>query len=64
MSASLSLSQITQYQRDGFLSPVDCLTAEEVRHYLGRLEDFEREQGDTFGKLPDLVRSKSHLLFT
>jgi len=64
MSASLSPSQITQYQRDGFLFPVDCLTAEEVRHYLGRLEDFEREQGDTFGKLPELVRSKSHLLFT
>src|SRR5258706_4781328 len=64
MSASLSPSRIAQYQRGGFLFPVDCLMAEEVRHYLGRLEDFERDQGDTFGKLPDLVRSKSHLLFT
>jgi hypothetical protein len=64
MPASLSPAQVAQYQRDGFLYPVDCLTPEEVRHYRARLEAFEREQGDTFGKLPDLVRSKSHLLFT
>lgn len=64
MPASLSAMQVAQYRRDGFLFPVDCLRAEEVRHFRGRLEAFEREQGDTFGKLPDLVRSKSHLLFT
>lgn len=64
MSASLSAEQVAQYRRDGFLFPVDCLTADEVRYFRGRLEAFEREQGDTFGKLPDLVRSKSHLLFT
>jgi len=64
MPASLSPMQVAQYQRDGFLFPVDCLTPDEVRHFRGRLEAFEREQGDTFGKLPDLVRSKSHLLFT
>jgi non-heme Fe2+,alpha-ketoglutarate-dependent halogenase len=64
MPASLSPSQVAQYRRDGFLCPVDCLTPEETGYFLGRLEQFEREQGDTFGKLPDLVRSKSHLLFT
>jgi len=64
MPGSLSPDQIAQYQRDGFVFPVDCLTADEVRHYRGELEAFEREQGDTFGRLPDLVRSKSHLLFT
>jgi len=64
MSAGLSQAQIERYQRDGFLFPVDCLTPDEVRYYRGRLEDFEREQGDTFGRLPNLVRSKSHLLFT
>ena len=64
MHARLSAAQVAQYQRDGFLFPIDCLTPEEVRHYRARLEDFEREQGDTFGRLPDLVRSKSHLLFT
>ncbi len=64
MPASLSPAQVAQYQRDGFLFPVDCLTPEEVRYFRGRLEEFERAQGDTFGKLPNLVRSKSHLLFT
>jgi non-heme Fe2+,alpha-ketoglutarate-dependent halogenase len=64
MTASLSSAQVAQYRRDGFLFPVDCLTPEEVRHCRARLEAFEREQGDTFGKLPNLVRSKSHLLFT
>jgi non-haem Fe2+, alpha-ketoglutarate-dependent halogenase len=64
MPASLSSAQIVQYQRDGYIFPVDCLTQDEVRYFRGRLEEFERSQGDTFGKLPDLVRSKSHLLFT
>ncbi len=64
MPASLSSEQVAQYRRDGFLFPVDCLTPEEVRGFRGHLEAFEREQGDTFGKLPGLVRSKSHLLFT
>jgi hypothetical protein len=64
MPASLSPAQVAQYRHDGFLFPVDCLTPDEVGHYRAHLEEFEREQGDTFGKLPDLVRSKSHLLFT
>lgn len=64
MAGSLSEGQVARYRRDGFLFPVDALTAEEVAHYRGRLETFEHEQGGTFGKLPDLVRSKSHLLFT
>jgi hypothetical protein len=64
MPGSLSEAQVAQYRRDGFLFPVDCLTADEVQYFRGRLEAFEREQGDTFGRLPDLVRSKSHLLFT
>ena len=64
MTGSLFPDQVAQYHREGYVFPVDCLTPEEVRHYRGRLEAFEREQGDTFGRLPDLVRSKSHLLFT
>ncbi len=64
MPASLSPEQVEQYRRDGYLFPVDCLAAEEVRTYRASLEDFEQSQGDTFGKLPNLVRSKSHLLFT
>lgn len=64
MTGSLSPSQVEEYHRDGYLFPVDCLTRDEVRHYRGCLEAFEREQADTFGRLPNLVRSKSHLLFT
>jgi hypothetical protein len=63
VNASLSPERIEQYRRDGYLFPIDCLTREEVRHYRGCLEAFEREQGDSFGHLPNLVRSKSHLLF-
>lgn len=59
----LSVQQVEQYSRDGYLFPIDCLTPEEVAHTIGRLEAFEAEQGDTFGRLPGLVRSKSHLLF-
>jgi non-heme Fe2+,alpha-ketoglutarate-dependent halogenase len=64
MTASLTPTQLAQYQREGFLFPVDCLTPEEVHHHRGHLEAFEREQGSTLGKLPNLERSKSHLLFT
>ena len=64
MAGSLSAAQVAQYKAQGYLFPIDCLTAAEVAEYRGRLEAFERSQGDTFGKLPDLVRSKSHLLFT
>ena len=64
MPGSLTAAQVAQYRRDGYFSPVDCLTGKEVRHFRDRLEAFERDQGDTFGRLPDLVRSKSHLLFT
>ena len=46
MPASLSPQQVEKYQRDGFVFPVDCLTGEEVAYYRGRLEAFEREQGD------------------
>jgi non-haem Fe2+, alpha-ketoglutarate-dependent halogenase len=64
MPASLSAMQVAQYHRDGFLFPVDALTPDEVRYFRGHLEAFEREQGATLGKLPNLERSKSHLLFT
>jgi hypothetical protein len=64
MTGSLTGEQVAQYNRDGFVFPVEALSGPEVAYYRGRLEAFEAEQGDTFGRLPDLVRSKSHLLFT
>ena len=64
MVASLSADAVARYHRDGYLFPVPCLTPEETRHFRTCLEAFEAEQGDTFGRLPGLVRSKSHLLFS
>ena len=49
MPGSLSPEQIAQYRRDGFVFPVDCLTAAEVAHYRGRLEAFERLMQDLPG---------------
>jgi hypothetical protein len=50
MPACPSAEQIARYQRDGRLFPIDCLTPDEVRHYRGCLEAFEREQGDALGR--------------
>src|SRR5689334_14807597 len=64
MTGSLSPKQIADYHRDGFAFPIDCLTPAEAAQYRNRLKAFEAAQGGTLGKLPDLVRSKTHLLFT
>jgi len=64
MPASLTSEQVAQYHRDGFFCPVPALTAEEVARFRTRLEAFEAGQGTTLCKLPDLVKSKTHLLFT
>ena len=48
MPACRSAEQNAQYQRDGWLFPIDCLTPDEVGHYRGCLEAFERDQGDAF----------------
>ena len=45
MPACPSAEQIARYQRDSCLFPLDCLPADEVDHYRGCPEAFEREQG-------------------
>ena len=50
MPACPSAEQIARYQRDGCLFPIDRLTPDEVGHYRGCLEAFEREHGDAFGR--------------
>jgi hypothetical protein len=50
MGKRLSEAAIGRYQRDGFLFPVDAFSPDEARHYLDRLESFEREDGLQFGK--------------
>ena len=50
MPAYPPTDHIARYQRVGCLFPVDCLMPDEVRHYRGYLEAFERERGDAFGR--------------
>jgi hypothetical protein len=57
----LSDDAIRLYGDDGWYSPVDVLTTEEVAHYRARLEAQEAVGG---GALGPVERSKSHLLFT
>jgi non-heme Fe2+,alpha-ketoglutarate-dependent halogenase len=60
MAAKLSESDVAHYRRDGFLFPVEAFSRDAARHYLDRLEDFERNAGQEFGKGHNF---KPHLLF-
>ena len=61
MGKKLSEAQIAQYERDGFVFPVDAFSPDQAGRYLQCLEDFERRQGQDFGKGHNF---KPHLLFT
>ena len=52
---------VARYRRDGVYWPIPVLTADEVAHYRGCLEAFERSQG---GPLSGSMMFKTHLLFT
>jgi ectoine hydroxylase-related dioxygenase (phytanoyl-CoA dioxygenase family) len=56
----LSASQVEAYSRDGYVSPIDVLSAEEVRAFRDDLEDWEKQRGQTID-FPE--KSKSYLLF-
>lgn len=60
MGKRLADTQIAQYQRDGFLFPIDAFNPEEAREFRDRLEDFELRDGQRFGKGHNF---KPHLLF-
>ena len=61
MSKLLTEDAVARYRRDGVHWPVPVLTADEVAHYRGCLESFERSQG---GPLRGSMMFKTHLLFT
>ena len=61
MSKLLTEDAVARYRRDGVHWPVPVLTADEVAHYRGCLEGFERSQG---GPLRGSMMFKTHLLFT
>jgi chlorinating enzyme len=60
MSKLLTSHQVQAYERDGFVFPIDVLTADEVRACRGELEAWERERGAPID-FPE--KSKSYLLF-
>ena len=57
----LSKAELQQFDRQGFVSSVPVMSAEEASAYRRQLERFEREQGP---RSKHLLRSKSHLILT
>jgi non-heme Fe2+,alpha-ketoglutarate-dependent halogenase len=60
MGKKLTPAQIAQYERDGFVCPVDAFSTERTRAWRERLESFERAEGQ---KLTRGHNFKPHLLF-
>lgn len=60
MAKALSESDLSRFQRDGFLFPVPAIGAIEAAALYRRLADHEAEHGP----LPQKMRQKVHLLFT
>jgi non-haem Fe2+, alpha-ketoglutarate-dependent halogenase len=60
MPRKLTPEQIAQYERDGFICPVDAFSAERARGWRNRLEAFERAEGQTMTRGHNF---KPHLLF-
>ena len=58
MSDHLSADAVARYERNGYLFPLDVLSAEEVADARGRLERFEAANG---GPLPREMRHRPHL---
>jgi non-haem Fe2+, alpha-ketoglutarate-dependent halogenase len=56
----LTPQQIDQYERDGYICPVDAFTATQARIWRDKLEAFERAEGQ---KLTRGHNFKPHLLF-
>lgn len=60
MPKLLTQDQIAGYERDGYVSPIDVLTPDEVRQARGELQAWEATQGKPID-FPE--KSKSYLLF-
>ena len=61
MRKILSEAALQNYRRDGYHFPLPVLTATEVAHYRGCLEEHEAKTG---APLQGNLRHKAHLLFT
>ena len=58
MPKVLSETQVDRFHREGFITPIPVLSADEVAKYRAHLEAFEAKFPDDRRKL----KSKSHLL--
>jgi non-haem Fe2+, alpha-ketoglutarate-dependent halogenase len=56
----LTPGQVAQYERDGYVCPVDAFSAEQARAWRDELEAFERAEGHKMGRGHNF---KPHLLF-
>ena len=61
MNNFLKTSMVNQYERDGFIFPLKCMTESKAREYRKRLEKHEREINSP---LLAANRHQTHLLFT
>jgi non-haem Fe2+, alpha-ketoglutarate-dependent halogenase len=60
MGKKLTDAQIAQYERDGYVCPVDAFSPERIKAYRDQLEAFENRQGQKIARGSNL---KPHLLF-
>jgi non-haem Fe2+, alpha-ketoglutarate-dependent halogenase len=60
MTRLLTPEQVGGYGRDGFVFPIDVLSADEMRQFRGELEAWERQRN---GPIDFPEKSKSYLLF-
>ena len=60
MGKVFNVGQIEQYETDGWVSPLDVFTSEQVHECRTRLEEWELMRG---GSLPPHERSSGHILF-
>lgn len=62
MPKRLSAQQVERYHRDGYLFPLQALSADEVAHYRGALESHEARMGGPLSGIDGAARFKNHLL--
>lgn len=60
MPRILTDTQLTQYQRDGFISPIDCISPDEAAACLRKIEAYEDKTGEDVSKN---IRVRSVLAF-
>ena len=60
MPRVLTDAQLKSYQQDGFVSPIDCIPAEEAAEYMRKIEAYEAMAGEDVSKT---IRVRSVLAF-